>query len=181
MRKLTPDERALRDAAREEAKKTENRARWAAKLEEVAPLMNDAAVQVKAALADKSLTLRDLWLVLGLFETEEKIAQAGRRESCKTKWFDAIAPRAKPDVYPYQGVSGFSVKTAAKAPLFLEGSRNGYVYLTDLGYATARWLRETFTALNPACGTPPYKGRMPMEQLGEMPYPHWRQWTDWND
>lgn len=180
MKKLTPDERAARDAARNEAQKAANRAQWATKMDEVTPLMCEAAAIVKAALAEKDVTLRDLWLVLGVFETEEKIAEAGGHESCKTKWFDRVAPRAKPDVYPYHGVSGYSVKTAAKAPEFLKGSRNGYVYLTDLGYAAAKWMRETFSMLNPAYGSPHYKRPMPMDTLGDMPYPHWREWQDWN-
>jgi len=180
MKKLTPDERAARDAVREDAKKASNRARWTTKMEEVTPLMAEAAAKVKAALGDKDLSLRDLWLVLGVFETEEKIALAGGHESCKTKWFDRIAPRANPDVYPYYGVSSYSVKTAAKASAFLKGSRNGYVYLTDLGYAAARWMRETFSTLNPAYGSPPHKKPMPMDTLGDMPFPRWREWKDWD-
>jgi hypothetical protein len=178
MRKLTPDERAAREAARAEATQAANRARWGKQLDDVHTRIDEAGTKLKEALAAKTLTLRDIWLVLGVFETEEKTAQAGKHESCKTKWFDRIAPRAKPDVYPYYGVSSYSVKTAEKAALFLKGSHNGYVYLTDLGYAAALWLRQTFRSLDPAQGIPPGRAGLPMGELGDLPYPRWRQWAD---
>ena len=183
MARLTEEERKARDAKRAEEQKAHNRARWTESLAKAKPLVADAGAQLAEAIQTKALNMRDIWLVVAVFEIEEKMAKVGQRESCKTKWFDRVAPRAKPDVYPYHGLSGYATKTATKAAQFLKLSHNGYVYLTDLGYAAVQWLRENFPAVHPESGMPDYKKAIPLPSLGDdvaLPYPRWRQYKDWD-
>ena len=179
MTRLTPEERATRDAQREEERKAANRKWWADAVSKTRPLVADAGAQLVAAFDKKELKIREVWLILGLFETYEKIHLEGKSESIKTKWFDGIAPDAKGKI-SFRGMSGFTARTALKASAFIKGSGNGYVYLTDLGMAAAQWLRQNFPSLVMEYTTSNMYQTVPMGELGEMPPPRWRLWKDWD-
>lgn len=180
-KRLTDQERKDRDAAREEETKASNRAHWLEKMKSARLRMAEAGATWDEAFASTKLTLRDLWLVLAVFETEEKMHLAGARESCKTKWFDRIVPQARKTEFGFRyGSTGYTTRTANKAAQFLQHSRNGYIYITDLGYALVLQLRERHLELaaGPVQNT---SKELEVLGLGSIPAPRWRDWRDWDE
>lgn len=180
-KRLTDQERKDRDTAREAETKASNKAYWRTKMDSARLRMSEAGAIWDEAFAAKNLTLRDLWLVLAVFETEEKMHHIGVRESCKTKWFDRIVPQARQTDWGFRyGVTGYTTRTANKASQFLQHSRNGYIYLTELGYALALQLRERHPEL--AAGVE-HNSRRELEVLGlgAIPAPRWKDWKDWDE
>jgi hypothetical protein len=177
MPKLPEADRQQREAARKAAEIARNQAYWQDKLALTKALVQDAARVWQDAFAKQQLGMRELWLVLGVFEYEERSHLAGKRESCKSRWFDGIAPRAK-EGYPYKGVSGFTARTAGKASQFLKSSGNGYVYLTDLGFALVQYLRELYAELAPSLMPVNQYAPLEVQGLGSLPTPRWRYWKD---
>lgn len=180
-KRLTEQERKDRDAARKAEAAQQARKWWHEKMVATQLQMADAGVVWDQAFADKKLTLRDLWLVLALFETEERIHMSGSRKSCKSRWFDNIAPRARTTAFssPF-GNPGYASRTANKAHQFLELSRNGYLWMTDLGYALVQHLRTRHPEL--AAGKVENASwELEVEGLGTIPAPRWKDWTNWDE
>jgi hypothetical protein len=180
-KRLTEQERKDRDAAREAAAAESTKKHWREKMEATRLRMAEAGAKWDEALAAKKLTLRDLWLVLAVFETEERIHLAGARESCKTKWFDRIAPRARKAEFSLSyGLTGYTTRTANKASLFLNHSSNGYIYITDLGCALVQQLRERHPELAAGRVENAWK-EVEVKDLGTIPAPRWKDWKDWDE
>lgn len=180
-KRLTVQERNDRDAKREAEAKASIKEYWREKMASTLALKASAGAQWDEAFAGKKLTLRDLWLLLAVFETEEKMHLSGKRESCKTKWFDRIAPHARKKAFGLNyGLTGFTTRTATKASQFLKQSHNGYIWVTDLGYALVQELRTRHPEL--AAG-PVENYAQPIEvaDLGEIPPPRWKVWKDWDE
>jgi hypothetical protein len=177
MPKLSEEERNNREAARKAAAEAQNRAYWQDKLTATKSLKTNAGQIWQAAFDDEKLGLRELWLILGVFEMDERTHLAGKNKSCRTRWFDGIAPRADGRL-AVRGISGFTVRAARKALQFLETSGNGYVYLTDLGIALVQHLRETYAELSPDVQLPHHLSKLEVPDLGTIPAPRWRWWKD---
>lgn len=177
MPKLSLEERAKRDADRIAAQTTRVKTGWSAKLQVATELIPEAQ-EIWAQVWGAHLDIRGLWLILGLFETQEKIQAAGKYESIKTKWFDSIAPR-KYGISYGGGVSGFTTRTVAKTPQFVAITGNGYVFLTDLGFALVLFLRSRFAELNPENITENRLVALEVPELGILPAALWRRWEDW--
>lgn len=177
MPKLSEADRKLRDDARELASAQRAQAQWQEKLAKATLLQAEASQAWTAALASKQLNLRHLWLVLGLFETEERIQAAGKHASCKSRWFDGIAPRTDG---AFRGSGGFAARMAAKASKFLKTSGNGYLYITDLGLALIQHLREQHPELAVTQGPDNIYHSWEVPGLGLVPPLRWRQWKDWS-
>jgi hypothetical protein len=180
-KRLTEQERKDRDAVRAAEAAENARSHWRGKMASTLALKASAGAQWDEAFAGKKLTLRDLWLLLAVFETEEKMHLSGKHESCKTKWFDRIAPHARKGAFGLRhGLSGFTTRTATKASQFLKQSHNGYIWVTDLGYALVQELRARHPEL--AAGTVEnYAQPLEVAGLGEIPPPRWKVWKDWDE
>lgn len=177
MPKLSEEDRKQREQARFEIQKTQVQAYWQGKIQSASSLVPAAEQAWEQALASKSMGMRELWLILGVFETNEKARAAGKAESCKSKWFDRIAPRVKPG-FLRNGVAGFTSRTAGRATPFLELSGNGYAYVTEMGMALVQHLRAKHPELSPVNPPEfPFKG-LDIEGLGVLRDPRWRYWTD---
>ncbi|VTU42739.1 MULTISPECIES: hypothetical protein [unclassified Variovorax] len=128
-----------------------------------------------------ALTPRHLWLLLGVTETDESeylVRKRGR--SCETKWFDRIAPRARPTAYGLsKGVSGFTNRIGADLNDLLHLSRNGYVYSTTRGLAVVEYFRSLYPELRLKNGAK-FNCHQPLEVAGFMTVPNlsWRGWKD---
>ena len=140
---------------------------------EASLLRAQVEITLKDQLEKKVLNFRDLWLILGVYEQEEKASARGSHESVKTKWMDHIAPRARGIGH---GVSGFSARTAAKCSTYLEGSGNGYIYLTRHGDAVVQWLKDTFPELFESHLNCYHE--VELHQGDKFPEPRWRLWKD---
>lgn len=177
MPKLSDADRKLRDEARKLADTQRIQARWQEKLGQTSLLKAEARQIWSDALASKQLNLRHLWLILGVFETEERMQAAGKHESCKSRWFDGIAPRTDG---AFRGSGGFAARMAAKASKFLKTSGNGYLYMTDLGLALIQHLRELHPELAVTQGPDNIYHSWDVPGLGLVPPLRWRQWKDWS-
>ncbi len=119
----------------------------------------------------KTLTQKDvraLWLVLAVFELEERNAAKGQKGSVRTAVLDSIAPRVRDGSY---GVSGFSARMALAYPALLRSSGNGYLYLTDLSYALVQVLRRRYTELLQIQERPQ---SVMLAGIGDLPCFRWR-------
>lgn len=161
------DARAMRAQVRQQARRREVQEGWEQLLAKTRPLMGEA----HALLQDKECPeLRELWLVLGVFEFEEGRCSKGESASARTRYFDAIAPRVREG---YRGVSGFCTRMAAKHPRLLRASGNGYLYLTELGYALVQLLRQRNPHLRDVKTVPQ---SLSLADIGDLPSPRWRHW-----
>lgn len=178
MAKLSDADRALRDQQRKAAKTLAVQQQWQDNLAQTRDLVPHAAHALQHARANNALDMRELWLVLGVFVTKERMQAIGINESCKSRWFDNIAPRAK-EGQGFRGMAGFTARIARKAHAFLRISGNGYVDLTDMGFALAQHLRNEHPEL--AKGVVPLNSYIAVEVsgLGRLPAPLWLNWKDW--
>lgn len=176
MPKLSDADRVQREEARKSALAQRVQADWKNGLDKVQPLEAEAGKIWADALANKKLNMRHLWLVLGVFETEERIQAFGTTTSCKSRWFDNIAPNKN----SLRGSSGFAARTAAKASQFVTTSGNGYLYLTDLGKALIQHLRGQHAELAAGATVGNMYREWDIPGLGELPAPRWKMWKDWN-
>ena len=130
--------------------------------------------QLKAAAADElgrcQPDSRALWLMLGIFETEERHRAGGTSVSVKSVWFDRTARNLRTGC---RGVSGFTSTKCRAYPQFLKSSGNGYAHLTDLGYALVQHLRDQFPALQDTRSLPQV---IALKDFDDIPYPAWRVW-----
>jgi hypothetical protein len=175
MPKLSDAERKERDEARALAFSQQVQARWQEGLSKASSKEADAGRLWADAVASKQLNLRHLWLILGVFETEERIQAAGKSTSCKTRWFDNIAPRKD----GWYGSAGFAARMAGKASHFLKISGNGYLYLTDLGLALVQHLRGQHPELDVAKFNGNSSWPLDVPGLGIVPAPRWKAWQNW--
>jgi hypothetical protein len=179
MPKLTEAMREERDENRKLNRKVELAERvqadWQKGLVQAQALEAEAAQSWSDALANKKLNMRHLWLVLGVFETQERIQAFGTNESCKSRWFDNIAPSKN----SLRGSTGFAARTAAKASQFVSTSGNGYLYLSDLGKALVQHLRGQHPELVAGAFAGNAHGAWEIPGLGELPAPRWKLWKDW--
>lgn len=163
---LTPQQRADREAEKKAHRARQVQSRWLELMQQASEHRQRAVHAFE--LAD--MKPRELWLILGLFEVEEQAVGRGANESAKTVWFDRIAPR----VDGGYGVSGFGSRVAARLTEFIRSSHNGYLYLTELGYALVLGLRDLHPdVLNPEHS--PY-GALALSASFEVPAPRWRAW-----
>jgi hypothetical protein len=162
------DARVARARQRQEAQADQVRRAWQENLDRTRSLMD--CQELQTLLEGNQLGDRELWLVLGVFETEERHAAIGRNISVKTYQMDNIAPRARGLGF---GVSGFTTRTAAKLPTLLRASGNGYIYLMDLGYALVQQLRYRNSSLDDTQDIP-----REIALTGYcIPRPAWRHWN----
>jgi transketolase len=146
MSKLTDEQRAQRQKHRAEQRKAAIQARWQTEISKAEQLIPEA----KAYLEANPLSDRETWLLFAVVEDEARNARAGS-SSAKAKWFDAIAPRARPTRWGGKtGVAGFCSKMVKDAFTNLVTHRvNGYIWAEPLGTAVVLYLRERFPVLRP--------------------------------
>jgi len=176
MPKLTDDDRKARDLKKDQEKQASARAYWAGLMAETQSQMAAAAVRWEEQLHAKKLDMRDLWLILAIFETEETLYSLGKSKSCKSQWFDHSAPAARKTVN-LRGISGFTSRGGRRAPEFIHTTGNGYVGLTKLGYALVQHLRQKHPLLHPTVKLGNVYVPFEVQGLGAVPGPVWRLWN----
>jgi hypothetical protein len=99
--------------------------------------------------------------------------------SAKAKWFDAIAPRARPTRWGGKtGVAGFCSKMVKDAFTNLVTHRvNGYIWAEPLGTAVVLYLRERFPVLRPDYSLENVYQPLALDNVATLPNLQWRTWT----
>ncbi|MDO8416540.1 MAG: hypothetical protein Q7S87_10045 [Agitococcus sp.] len=176
MPKLTPEEKIIRDSARHAKEANRIQTCWRDTLTEAQLLIPNAKAIWNESWGQK-IGNRELWLILGVFEMEEKAQAAGKRDSGKSRWFDKIASRADGKITGRGGLPGFTARTAARATPFIKISGNGYVWMTELGYALVQWLRQQHEELDISKAASNPSTTLNIEGLCLLPPPRWRHWN----
>lgn len=172
MPKLTESDKLARLAFKKAQREQQVKSLWYERESLALTACEEAGARLEQLRSSAAISLRELWLVLAVFEIDRKSYASGKSESCKTKWLDRIAPRAKEG----HGVQGFTTRTAAKFPEFLKPSRNGYIWLTPQGDALALYVLQKYPELNASDVNPWRPVELP--DLGTFPPLRWRGWKE---
>ena len=175
MAKLTPEMRAQREQDRAQKRKAEILARWETQVAEARQLIP----QAKAFLQENPLGDREAWLLFAVVEDSARCAEMGISSSAKVKYFDGIAPRARPGRYgSSSGLAGFCSKMAKGTLTRLITHRvNGYIWAESLGIAVVLYLRELFPVLLPENPVENTYHALELRDFFTLPHLRWRNWT----
>jgi hypothetical protein len=174
MAKLTPEQTAERTRYRAEKRKAEILDRWQTSITEAEQLIP----QAQAFLEENPLGEREAWLLFAVVEDEARNAQAGISSSAKAKYFDYIAPRARPTrLGGKSGVTGFCSKMVKGTLEQLVKHRvNGYIWAEPLGTAVVLYLRQRFPFLRPDLPVENPYHPVQLDDVLTLPNLRWREW-----